>query len=275
HRARARAPRALPAQPGTRAQPGAHRAARLGHELRHPHQRDRRLRQLPPAEDRRRLRAEAPAHGARCGLRAEGAGSLNATGGGSSLRARLTLWYTAALGALLAVLGTAAFVLLDRGLWTTVDASLLSVARAIAQSAREPAPLRIDELLGSLVNPALAERFFQLLDPLGRPDPRIAPRAPVPLPLSPGALRNAQAGRETYETLTLPGLGPDPVRLLSYPVIAGGRITNVVQVAMPLAAVEAARTRFLVILLGLAPLALAGVAAGGWFLAGRALAPVD
>jgi two-component system OmpR family sensor kinase len=46
-------------------------------------------------------------------------------------------------------------------------------------------------------------------------------------------------------------------------------------VAMPLAGVQAARTRFLLLLLGFAPLALAAVAAAGWVLTGRAQAPVD
>src|SRR5207244_7684723 len=41
------------------------------------------------------------------------------------------------------------------------------------------------------------------------------------------------------------------------------------------AGVDAARRRFLLILVGLAPVALAGIAVGGWVLTGRALAPVD
>jgi len=57
--------------------------------------------------------------------------------------------------------------------------------------------------------------------------------------------------------------------------VDGGRVVNFVQVAMPLAGVDAARNRFLLVLLGLFPLALAGAAAGGWILTGRALAPVD
>ncbi|MGE4092308.1 MAG: sensor histidine kinase [Candidatus Binatia bacterium] len=44
---------------------------------------------------------------------------------------------------------------------------------------------------------------------------------------------------------------------------------------MPLESAEAARARFLLILLGLTPIALGGAALGGWFLAGRALTPVD
>ena len=64
------------------------------------------------------------------------------------------------------------------------------------------------------------------------------------------------------------------MRLLTFPVMDDGRLRHVVQVAVPLAGVEAARSRLLSTLLGLAPLALGAVAAGGWLLAGRALAPV-
>jgi heavy metal sensor kinase len=126
-----------------------------------------------------------------------------------------------------------------------------------------------------MLGPGLAERFFRLLDPYGRPDPRIVPRGRVQLPLSIEALRNAENGRETYETLPLPEVSAAPVRLLTVPVIERGRIIHLVQVAMPLESAETARSRFLFILLGLAPVALGGASAGGWFLARRALTPVD
>jgi len=191
----------------------------------------------------------------------------------ASLRWRLTLWYTAALGGLLTLLGIAALLLLDRTLQTNVDASLVSVAQAVAASSRQSAPSQAD-LDDAFLGPALAERFLQLLDPLGRPDPRLA-RTQTELPLSAEARRNAAEGRDTFETLTAPGVTPGPVRLLTFPVVEGGRVVHLVQVAMPLAGVQAARSRFLLILLGLAPLALAAVAAAGWVLTGRALAPVD
>ena len=41
-----------------------------------------------------------------------------------------------------------------------------------------------------MLGPELAERFFQLLDPLGRPDPRLLPRTRSKLPLSAEALRS-------------------------------------------------------------------------------------
>lgn len=194
-----------------------------------------------------------------------------------TLRARLTLWYTALLSGMLAFLGATALVLLDRSLREHVDASLLSVAHAIAESARGPAPLGadLDELLQSLLGSALTERFFRLLDPFGRPDPRVSPRNRVQFPLSLEALRNAADGRETYQTLVLPALSTSPLRLLTLPVIEHGRVIHLVQVALPLESVETARSRFMLILMLLAPLALSGAAGGGWFLARRALAPVD
>jgi heavy metal sensor kinase len=192
-----------------------------------------------------------------------------------SLRARLTLWYTAALGGLLVLFGTVALVLLDRGLRNTVDTSLDSLARTVAESSRVPSRRGdLEDALAALVGPALAERFYQLLDPLGRPDPRLAPRQRLDLPLGATTLRNAEHGQETYETIRLPG-AQAPVRVLTVPVMEGGRLVQLVQVAMSLEVVEAARARFLLVLAGLLPVALAAAAAGGWFLAGRALSPVD
>lgn len=194
-----------------------------------------------------------------------------------TLRARLTLWYTAFFSGMLVVLGIAALILLDHGLRDNIDASLKSVAQAIADSSRRHSSLGtpLDDLLDSMLPPGLTERFFSLLDPFGRPDPRLAPRSRLQLPLSVEALRNAERGQETYQTLLMPGVSSSPVRMLTLPVIDRGRIIHLVQVAMPLESAEAARSRFLLILLSLAPLALGGVAAGGWFLAGRTLAPVD
>ncbi len=203
----------------------------------------------------------------------------------SSLRARLTLWYTALLTGMLVLLGAAALILLDRGLRDNIDASLKSVAVSIADSVRRPpSPGRdfgaaLDALLGPF-GPGPASRFFRLLDPFGRPDPRVVPRPRLQFPLSPEAQLNARQGRETYQTITLPppkGGGREgiPVRLLTLPVVERGRMIHLVQVAMPLESADTARSRFLLILLGLIPPALGGAGVGGWFLARRALAPVD
>jgi two-component system OmpR family sensor kinase len=202
---------------------------------------------------------------------------LNAPRAPRTLRSRLTLWYTGALAAMLVLLGVTTFLLLDRGLRSNVDASLVSVARVVADSSRAPEHLGapFDDVLDALLGPMLGRRFLQLLDPLGRPDPRLRSRRRPGLPLSEIALDNARRGAETFETVVFPGRPGAPVRLLTLPVSERGRVVQLVQVAMPLDDVESTRRWFLFVLLGLAPFALAAGAAGGWFLAGRALAPVD
>ncbi len=168
------------------------------------------------------------------------------------------------------MLSGVAWVLLDRGLRESVDASLQSAAVTLATTSRDPAA-QLGDALEALIGPMAAGRLYELLDPRGRPDPRLATRG-TRLPLSPQALRNAERGRETFETVALP---TTTLRVLTLPVVAGGQIERLVQVAVPLDGVDNARRRFLLILAGLAPVAVIGAAAGGWWLAGRALAPVD
>jgi heavy metal sensor kinase len=195
----------------------------------------------------------------------------------TTLRGRVTLWYTGLLAAMLALFGGTSAVLLDQGLRKDLDASLYSVARAIAQSARRPSAFGpdIEDSLQSMLGPEWAERFFQLLDPFGRLDPRLAPPRRSRLPLSVQALRNAARGQPTLETVPIYPPSPKRFRLLTFPVVSNGSTVNIVQVAMSLENVNAAREGFLLILLILAPVALAGSALGGRFLARRALAPVD
>jgi two-component system OmpR family sensor kinase len=187
------------------------------------------------------------------------------------------LWYTALLSATLVLFGVASFALLERGLRDNVDRSLDSVAQVIVESVRRGSPLgpSLDDLVESMFGPTVAQRFFRLLDPHGRTDPRVVPRGRVQLPLSVEALRNAGEGRATYETARLAGPGHPPVRVLTAPVLEPDGSVRIVQVAMSLEAAEGARARFLYVLAVLAPLALGVAAAGGWALARRALAPVD
>jgi len=195
----------------------------------------------------------------------------------NTLRGRLTFWYTGILTAMLALLGATAVVLLDRGLRSNVDDSLSSLANTLATSVRRPSILApdLEEALQGMLGPEMADRFFQLLDPLGRPDTRLETRNRSRLPLSARALRNAEKGEPTFETIESFGGSRKPYRLLTMPVVVNGSTVNIVQAAMSLENVDAARSGFLLILLSLSPLALAGSGLGGWFLARRALSPVD
>jgi heavy metal sensor kinase len=107
-------------------------------------------------------------------------------------------------------------------------------------------------------------------DPLGR---QALPRSRGQLPLSAQAQRNAAAGLPTLETVA--DIAAYPVRLLTMPVMEGGRVIHVIQVGMSLESLYVTRSRFLLIMAGVLPLGLLFAGGGGWLLARRALAPVD
>ena len=195
----------------------------------------------------------------------------------ATLRGRLTIWCSVILGVMLAMSGAASLMLLDRSLRNNVDASLDSVGQtvaSVAQQTLDPAA-GLHDIVESLLGLDLRQRFYDLLDPFGRPDPRLKSRRRGQWPLSVDALRNAEQGLRTFETLPASAKAGAPIRLLTLPVVRDGRVVNIVQVAMSLEEVNAARAGFLLIMLSIAPLALTIAGIGGWFLAGRALAPVD
>jgi heavy metal sensor kinase len=168
-------------------------------------------------------------------------------------------------------------VLLDRALRANVDTSLATLARTIATSsaARDARGAELEDATRCDPRARFRAPLLRAARSARPPDPRLGARPGARLPLTPEALRNAEAGHETYETLRLP-IGPAaPVRILTVPIVEGGRFERVIQVGLPLDEVESARSRFLPDPLGLAPFALAGAALGGRLLATRALAPVD
>ena len=191
-----------------------------------------------------------------------------------TLRERVIFWSSAVLAVMLALSGTAALMLLDRSLRANLDSSLDSIGRTVAGAARQQGS-ELDETLESLLGAELAQRFYDLLDPSGRRDQRLRTPRRGQLPLTIDALRNAARGERTFETFPAPDGKRSPIRVLTLPVVSAGRVVNIVQVATSLESVEAGRRGFLLILLGLAPVALAASVIGGWFLARRALAPVD
>jgi heavy metal sensor kinase len=193
-----------------------------------------------------------------------------------SIRARLTIWYSLVLLVILVVVGALAYSLLRTRLLHDVDASLLAVAQAV-QGAAPPAidagsgPL--EQWVRDFLGPDVYDKLFQFSDPEGHPG-RDSPLARgTPLPLSPEARGRAARGESTFETVALPRQGP--TRLLTVPVVRGGRIAQLLQVGLPLARTRQTLASYLQTLLLLIPAGVALAALGGAALARAALRPVD
>lgn len=191
-----------------------------------------------------------------------------------SIHTRLTLWYSGVLLAILATIGGLSYSWLRWSLLQDLDASLLTVAQVLrdstvsGQSAGDA-----DALLRDMLGPELYDKFFQMLDPEGRPrTPARSRRADV-LPLSPATRARAAAGQRTVETVTMPGV--EPVRVLTLPIMRGGRVAEIVQVGMPLRRADAVLDRYRDTLIVLIPLGVGLAALGGAIIAWMALRPVD
>src|SRR5207302_830569 len=245
--------------------------ARVGARRRPGEQHRRRVCRLSAPEDRRPAGAEAVSHHPRRRLCLEGRGVMTTP---LSIRARLTLWYTGVVVAILLLVSVAAYTLLRWHLYNDLDASLFTVAGVLREAPpvdpAAPLPPDLEPLVREFLGSEFADALMQLLDPEGR----LRSRALRPaLPLSREARVNALRGAPTLETIEL--TSGEQARLLTMPVVRGGRIVDLVQVAMPLRRTHQTLLRYVETLLVLVPLGVVLSADGGWLLARRALRPVD
>ncbi len=192
------------------------------------------------------------------------------------LRLRLTLWYGSALALILIVFSTVLYVLTARTLRDAVDQSLEETAAVAVRSLEERGFLPLideDELLSQFPELARIDKFFQIFSPSGTITIRSPNVKQHDVPLSRQALEVAFSGRTIFESAKYPK--EPPLRLISVPIIYQKNLLYIVQVGTSMESVDQTLNRLLLVLLVTMPIALAVSLAGGWFMAGRALRPVD
>ena len=192
------------------------------------------------------------------------------------LRLRLTLWYGSALALILIVFSTILYVLTARTLRDAVDQSLEETAAAAVRSLEERGFLPLideDELLSQFPELARIDKFFQIFSPSGTITIRSPNVKQHDVPLSRRALEVAFSGRTIFESAKYPK--EPPLRLISVPIVYQKNLLYIVQVGTSMESVDETLNRLLLVLLVTMPIALAVSLAGGWFMAGRALRPVD
>jgi two-component system OmpR family sensor kinase len=183
----------------------------------------------------------------------------------SSLRARLALWYLLMLGTVLLFLGAVVFWEVRGSLYQGVAGML--EARAAAVSGQVGVGATGPHYQGRDVPLEEAETAVYLFGAHGRLRDQIAGAAE--LPPRPGilaaALRGSQGGVTVKES-----------RYYMIPVLdRQERVAGAIQVVTSLDTVNDQVNKLLALLLLAAPALLAVATAGGVFLAGRALAPID
>ena len=184
-----------------------------------------------------------------------------------SIRLRLTAWYMAILLACLSLFGIVAFVAMRKGIEKSVDENLGGQADGVAEVMGRVLQQEPAELQGELrEHQELREQadFLQVCDQDGRwiYRSRLMEHYDVPVPV--------KASYSAYNVMS----ADLPLRALVREMNASGQ-TYRIQVAAPMDDFYDAIDRFKWMILLLSPLVLVLASAGGYWLSGRALAPVD
>lgn len=192
------------------------------------------------------------------------------------LRVRLTLWYGSTLALVLIVFSVVLYSVTARSLRDEIDQALEETASAAVRSLEERGflPLLDEEsLLSQFPELARIDKFFQIFSPSGTITIRSPNIKQHELPLSRAALDASITGKTTFESARYP---KEPsLRLISMPIMYRGSLLYIVQVGTSTKSIEDTLQRLLLVLVVTMPIALAASLASGWFLAGRALRPVD
>lgn len=183
-----------------------------------------------------------------------------------NLRARLTIWYTVVLAAVLLAFGAAVYLLLSRSLTVQIEQTLSQTADEILRASRRD--------MRGITLPALdltANVFVQVWDAAGDLRVESANLMSMDQPLDPTSL---QVETPTYRRVDISGAR---LLVLTVPVVAppSSEIVGRLQLASSLDTVDRALGSLLLFLVGGAVLAIALAALVGLTTARAALHPLD
>lgn len=187
----------------------------------------------------------------------------------------MTLWYVILLGITVTAFSVFLYITLAKGLQESLDNKLRTTAEIIAASLRHPlgpgpSLADVERIMREHFGLKPMGRFVQILDEAGR---RSTNLRNVDIPVSIHTLERAAKGEAVFETVRL--RDGSRLRLVTVPILEGGRMLGIVQVGSPLEGIEEALDQLLLILLVAVPLVLVVASLGGSFLANKALRPVD
>ncbi len=187
-----------------------------------------------------------------------------------TLRARLTLWYTAVLAGLLLVFGAIVYLMLSISLTRQVEETLERTADDLLRASQ----VQIGGIPVSAIQLELdltANVFVQVFDTQGNLVRQTMNYPALVAPLDPERI-GVQV--PTFSTVQVEDIR---LRVLTVPVVeqSSGQIAGYLQLAESLATVDSARQVLLWILAGGGTFAVVVAALVGWITAGAALRPLD
>lgn len=193
-----------------------------------------------------------------------------------TLRARFALWTAGLFLAGLTAFGLLVYFSMARGLATAIDDSLsFNASQAVAGVDVKDGKLDLsDSFLDQTESIALREHGFtmRILSPTGQTLQQFG--LYQALPITSESVAAAGRNQETFATLT-GSASQTPMRVYTAPIEDDHQVVAIIQVAQTLAGLQDTLGRLLATLLVSVPLLVVGAGVSGYFLAARALAPID
>jgi len=193
------------------------------------------------------------------------------------IRAKLTIWYITLLAASLIIFGSIVYVALLKNITSSIDKRLTSLAEIVSKAVFKPGtaqlPKDFDSMLEHFFGIRTAGNFIQVMDKYGRITFTSSTLGQNHIPLSSATFHHAATGTLSYETVA--EIGRYPARVITYPLMEKGQLIGILQVGAPMQESAAViNALFYILILGI-PLAVTLASGIGWFLAKKALRPVD
>ena len=192
-----------------------------------------------------------------------------------TLRIRFALWTAGLLLIVLVLFGAFVYISLWQGLSTSIDDSLrLSASQAIAAVNIENGQINFsDSLPESPTTVDLQERglTIRILSTDGKVLQSVGPYRDLPVDKA----SVEKAANRVSSMSTISSLDADPVRIYTTPILDNQHLLGVIQVMESLGTLTETLDRLLLALLISIPILLIVSALSGYFLAARALSPID
>ncbi len=191
-----------------------------------------------------------------------------------SLRVRFALWTSSLVLLVLVLFGTFVYISLWQGLANSMDDSIkLSTSQAIAAVNIENGEINFSDSLPESSAAELRDRglTIRILSSDGTVLQSVGPYKNLSIDFN--SIQNANASVSSFSTIRLND--SDPIRVYTAPIVENKNIIGIIQVMQSMATLDETLDRLLLALLISIPVLFIVSALSGYFLAARALSPID
>ena len=189
---------------------------------------------------------------------------------------KLTIWYGAILGLILVVFSCGVYIYFKNGLQKSIDTKIRSIGEVLASSITETHGQSMfgnfERYLEDVLGRKPKGKFIQIIDRSGKIGAKMSDIETETVPTSFGTLERALKGEIVYETI---GSRRPRLRMITLPIMDNKKVSSIVQVGTSLEDFDETMTKLLIILIIGIPTSLSATIMVGYFMAKKALKPVD